>query len=99
MKQDVIDRAAEAVCNLQGEIKGRVISLADDEYAIARRVWNGAVDSVGDVEAALRVAQSYDLPFSVRGGGHDPCGRAVRPAAARPRSRSSQPLRRATSSP
>ena len=91
MNQDVIDRAAEAVCSLRGEIKGRVISLADDEYAIARRVWNGAgdhhpaaiafCDCVEDVQAAVRVAQSYGLRLSVRGGGHDPWGRAVQPAA------------------
>jgi hypothetical protein len=60
----------------------------NDVYARARRLWNGAVDhypalfamceSVDDVQAAVRAARAHDLPLSVRGGGHDWAGRALR---------------------
>lgn len=53
------------------------------------RLFNGAIDhvpavvvrctSAADVQTAVRVARTHGLPLSVRGGGHDWAGRAVRP--------------------
>lgn len=63
--------------------------LTGEEFEDRRRVWNAAVDrvpaiivrpeSVDDVATAVRIARRCDLPISVRGGGHDWTGRAIRP--------------------
>src|SRR5215472_11426247 len=55
----------------------------------ARQIWNGAVDhepalivraeTAAEVRAALLTARDHRLPLSVRGGGHDWAGRALRP--------------------
>ncbi|QLL05497.1 FAD-binding oxidoreductase [Mycobacterium vicinigordonae] len=66
---------------------GRVLGGADFERQ--RRVWNGAVDHVPavivrpqtavEVADTVRVARRHELAISVRGGGHDFAGRAIRP--------------------
>jgi FAD/FMN-containing dehydrogenase len=58
-------------------------------YDEARAIWNGAVDqrpavivraeTPAEVQAAVQIARRYHLPVSVRGGGHDWAGRAIRP--------------------
>ncbi|GAA1687434.1 FAD-dependent oxidoreductase [Kribbella yunnanensis] len=58
------------------------------EYDAAVAIWNGAVDhrpqvvalctSTADVQEAIIVARDRGLPLSVRGGGHDWAGRALR---------------------
>jgi FAD/FMN-containing dehydrogenase len=65
---------------------GRV--LAGCAYEQSRRVWNGAIDHApalivrphtrDEVRVAVLVARHHDLPLSVRGGGHDWAGRALR---------------------
>jgi hypothetical protein len=77
--------AAEDLCQVMA---GKVIMPGDVAYAGARQIWNGAVNhqptlialcgTAGDVQAALRVARAHSLPLSVRGGGHDWAGRALR---------------------
>lgn len=57
-------------------------------YDEAVRLWNGAVGrrpalvarcaTPADVHAAVRAARDHGLPLSVRGGGHDWAGRALR---------------------
>ncbi|RJQ81017.1 FAD-binding oxidoreductase [Pseudonocardiaceae bacterium YIM PH 21723] len=59
------------------------------ELDAAAAVWNGAVthrpalvvrcETTEDVRSAIRAARECGLPLSVRGGGHDWAGRAVRP--------------------
>jgi hypothetical protein len=59
------------------------------ELDAAAAVWNGAVnhrpalvvrcETTADVQHAIRAARAGGLPLSVRGGGHDWAGRAVRP--------------------
>src|SRR3712207_8562213 len=73
---------------LRRTLRGAVWEIGDDGYDLARTVWNGAVDhrpavvvrctDASDVQAALRVARRHGLPVSVRGGGHDWAGRAIR---------------------
>jgi FAD/FMN-containing dehydrogenase len=73
---------------LRKAITGTVLTAADPAYEDARRVWNGAVDRrpavivrcarSADVAASVRVAREHALPLSVRAGGHDWAGRAVR---------------------
>src|SRR6516164_2171880 len=58
-------------------------------YDQARRIWNGAVDhepalivraeTAAEVRAAVMAGRCHHLPGSVRGGGHDWAGRALRP--------------------
>lgn len=55
--------------------------------ASAAAIWNGAVDhrpaltvrcsTVAEVQHTVRTARRFDLPISVRGGGHDWVGRAI----------------------
>ena len=77
-----------AADDLRRMMRGSVLLPGDAAYAAARQVWNGATDcrpalfalcqTVEDVQAAVRVARSHGLPLSVRGGGHDWAGRALR---------------------
>jgi FAD/FMN-containing dehydrogenase len=60
-------------------------------YEDARRIWNAAVAhrpavivrcaSSGDVAATIQAASEHGLPVSVRAGGHDWAGRAIRHGA------------------
>jgi FAD/FMN-containing dehydrogenase len=74
--------------DLRAVMRGKVVSVGSSDYPRTLHVWNGAIDhlpkviaiceTVGDVQAALRVARTHNLPISVRGGGHDWAGRALR---------------------
>src|SRR5258707_7061176 len=69
-------------------MQGKVGIAGGASYEAARQVFNGAVDrrpilfafcqSARDVQEAVRAARAYGLPLSVRGGGHDWAGRALR---------------------
>jgi FAD/FMN-containing dehydrogenase len=73
---------------LRAVMHGRVVLRGDDDYPQTRQIWNGAVEhqpaliavceTPADVQAAVRTARQHDLPPSVRGGGHDWAGRALR---------------------
>jgi FAD/FMN-containing dehydrogenase len=73
---------------LKATMKGRVILARDDAYARTREVWNGAVShrpavfaccaTAADVQLAVRAARADRLELSVRAGGHDWAGRALR---------------------
>ena len=73
---------------LQAAMQGRVVLRSDDDYARTRQIWNGAVEhqpvliavceTCADVQAAVRSAREHGFPLSVRGGGHDWAGRALR---------------------
>ncbi len=70
---------------LRESVRGEVLTPADDRYAEACRVWNGAHDShypalvvrctgAADVISAVGFARSNDLTIAVRGGGHSVAG-------------------------
>jgi FAD/FMN-containing dehydrogenase len=73
---------------LNTSMNGAALTPADDDYDAARGVWNAAVQrrpallavcsDAADVQAAVQTARAHELPLSVRGGGHDWCGRALR---------------------
>jgi FAD/FMN-containing dehydrogenase len=73
---------------LSGYLRGSTITPDHDAYDGARAVWNGMIDrrpalivrcmGVADIMDALRFARERDLPVSVRGGGHNVSGSAVR---------------------
>jgi hypothetical protein len=78
----------EAARRLRESFRGTVLVDGDQMYGEARRLWNGEVvkrpaviarcEDESDVAAAVAVAREHDLPLSVRGGGHDWAGRALR---------------------
>jgi FAD binding domain-containing protein len=73
---------------LQVAMPGQVALPGDELYDEGCRVWNSAVrrrpaiiafcKQPEDVQAAVRAARRHGLPLSVRGGGHDWAGRALR---------------------
>jgi hypothetical protein len=81
--------AASVAWDMAGYLDRGQVLVSGPGYEKARRVWNGAVDhrpalivrpwTSGDVQATIRAAREHQLPISVRGGGHDWAGRALRP--------------------
>jgi FAD/FMN-containing dehydrogenase len=77
-----------AADDLRAAMQGKVVLQGDASYADVRRIWNGAVsrqplmfalcETLRDVQAAVHIAAAHNLPLSVRGGGHDSVGRALR---------------------
>ncbi|WP_448096923.1 FAD-binding oxidoreductase [Luteibacter yeojuensis] len=84
-----IDRAMRLriARQLRGDFKGEFIDPEHAGYETARCVWNGMVDKrpglvlrctcTADVVAAVRIAREFQLPPSVRGGGHSVSGKAL----------------------
>jgi FAD/FMN-containing dehydrogenase len=73
------------VQELREAVRGEIVTPADDGYAEASRIWNGAHDGhrpalvvrcvgAADVIAAVGFARSNDLTIAVRGGGHSVAG-------------------------
>jgi FAD/FMN-containing dehydrogenase len=73
------------VQELRETVRGEILTPADDGYAEARRIWNGAHDGhtpalvvrctgAADVIEAVGFARSNNLPIAVRGGGHSVAG-------------------------
>ncbi|MFT7836031.1 FAD-binding oxidoreductase [Saccharothrix sp. BKS2] len=80
---------ARTVANaLRAVVRCPVLIPGGPDYDRGRRVWNGLVDrypaavvrcaDAADVADAVRVARDHGAPLSVRGGGHDWGGRAIR---------------------
>ncbi len=67
---------------------GRILLPGGAAYDEATHVWNGAAtnrpalivrcETADEVGAAVRAARAHGLPLSIRGGGHDWAGRALR---------------------
>jgi FAD/FMN-containing dehydrogenase len=80
--------SSSCVDELRAAISGGVALPGHELYDESCRVWNGAVRrrpaiiafcrQPEDVQAAVRAARRHGLPLSVRGGGHDWAGRALR---------------------
>ncbi|MFB6092489.1 MAG: FAD-binding oxidoreductase [Haloquadratum sp.] len=72
---------------LDDRLAGSVIGPTDEEYAEARRVWNGMVndypaaiaycEAVDDAVAAVSFARDHDVEATVRSGGHSVSGASV----------------------
>jgi FAD/FMN-containing dehydrogenase len=72
---------------LAERLTGELITPEHFAYDAARRVWNGMIDKrpaaiarcahATDVAVALSFAIEWDIPFSVRGGGHNVAGTAL----------------------
>jgi FAD/FMN-containing dehydrogenase len=86
MSQTIDPVLGEAtVQELREAVRGAVFTPADDGYAEASRIWNGAHDGrrpalvvrcagAADVVAAVGFARSNELTIAVRGGGHSIAG-------------------------
>jgi FAD/FMN-containing dehydrogenase len=80
--------ATPALDELRAAMGERLVLPADPGYDGARRVWNAMIDrrpaaiarcaSTEDVVRAVKLARGAGLPLSVRGGGHNVAGKAVR---------------------
>jgi FAD/FMN-containing dehydrogenase len=80
--------AADPLIALRESLRGTVILPGDMAYDDARKVWNGMIDrhpaavaqcsGVADVIEAVNFARKHKIPVSVRGGGHNVAGKAVR---------------------
>ncbi|MET8084289.1 FAD-binding protein [Micromonospora sp. NPDC005237] len=79
---------ASAAARLRALLGGRLHEPGEPGFDTATRLWNAAVDrtpalvahclDADEVAAAIRVAARCHLPVSVRSGGHDWAGRALR---------------------
>ncbi|MGW2623871.1 FAD-binding oxidoreductase [Micromonospora taraxaci] len=79
---------ATAAARLRALLGDRLHEPGDAVYATTTRLWNGAVQrspalvaqclDAGEVADAVRIAARCHLPLSVRSGGHDWAGRALR---------------------
>src|SRR5262245_8079374 len=80
--------AEEAARELTARIGTDSVVTSGPAYEETCRIWNGAVTTrpalvvrartQGAVQAAVRAARRHGLPLSVRAGGHDWAGRALR---------------------
>ena len=72
---------------LAANLSGELIQPQDAGFDAARQIWNGQVQrrpaliarcrGAADVMAAVRFCREYDVPASVRGGGHAVAGHAI----------------------
>jgi FAD/FMN-containing dehydrogenase len=83
--------AADPLGDLRTSLRGDLLTSADPAYDGARKLWNGMIDKrpaaivrcagTADVISAVKFARSNDLAVSVRGGGHNVAGKALRNGA------------------
>ena len=76
-----------AVADIASTFAGRLLRPEDPAYEEARRVHNGLVDKrpaliaqcrgMADIADGVRLGRTLGVEVSVRGGGHNPAGRAV----------------------
>lgn len=77
----------ELVNELKGQVRGPLIRPEEPGYQEATLIWNGMVAKrpglvlracgTADVVAGVKFAATHDLPFSVKGGGHNIAGTAL----------------------
>ena len=83
--------AADSLGDLRSNFRGELLTSVDPAYDQARKLWNGMIDkrpaaiarcaSTADVISAIKFARSNNLAVSVRGGGHNVAGKALRDGA------------------
>jgi FAD/FMN-containing dehydrogenase len=87
-KNMITQSGLAAAQDLRPAMQGKVVLAGEEAYSRVRQIWNGAVDhqpvlfalceTVEDIQAAVCIGRAHHLPLSVRGGGHDWAGRALR---------------------
>ncbi|MGB9335482.1 MAG: FAD-dependent oxidoreductase, partial [Candidatus Acidiferrales bacterium] len=76
-----------AIDDLKKQLRGELLQPAHPAYDDARTIFNAMIDrrpaaivlcsGTPDAAACVRFAREYDLPLSIRGGGHNIAGNAV----------------------
>jgi len=79
--------STDAFNGFKSRVQGQVIVAGDEDYDMARRIWNALIDKhpgailrcsgTADVAAATKFAKDNNILVSVRGGGHNVGGRAI----------------------
>lgn len=79
--------AQTAIKEFKDDFAGSVILPEDFQYDEVRQIWNAMIDrrpsiiarctSSADVVHSLNFVRQHNLPFSIRGGGHNIAGNAV----------------------
>lgn len=74
--------------DLAAQLRGDLITPGSNGYDPARQLWNGMIDKrpaaiarcsgVADVIDVIRFAREHDVAVSVRGGGHNVAGKALK---------------------
>ncbi|MGB5353422.1 MAG: FAD-binding oxidoreductase [Woeseia sp.] len=77
-----------ALDELAARLRGNLVAPGDASYNVERKVWNGMIDKhpaaiarcsgVADVVDVVRFARDKDIAVSVRGGGHNVAGKALK---------------------
>ncbi|NQV87157.1 MAG: FAD-dependent oxidoreductase [Woeseiaceae bacterium] len=83
--------AASGFDDLAGLLRGELILPGHDAYDESRKVWNGMIDKhpaaiarcsgAADVMDVVKYARDNNIPVSVRGGGHNVAGKALKDGA------------------
>jgi len=83
--------AASGFDDLAGILRGELILPGHDAYDESRKVWNGMIDKhpaaiarctgAADVMDVVKYARDNNIPVSVRGGGHNVAGKALKDGA------------------
>jgi len=81
-----IERYQKAASDLKGRVRGAVLEPGNPAYDEARSLWNAMIDrrpalvvrclGTADVIAGVKAAREYDLPLTIKGGGHNIAGLA-----------------------
>lgn len=82
---------ASELDDLAGLLRGDLILPGHDAYDESRKVWNGMIDKhpaaiarctgAADVMDVVNYARDHNIPVSVRGGGHNVAGKALKDGA------------------
>lgn len=85
------EMAAKPYDDLRKLLHGELITPADSAYDESRKVWNAMIDKrpaaiarctgAADVRDVIKYARENDIAVSVRGGGHNVAGKALRDGA------------------
>lgn len=83
--------ATAKLAELEDILRGDVILPGDTAYESSRQVWNGMIDKypsaiarcsgAADVMDTVKFARDNNLPATVRGGGHNVAGKALKDGA------------------
>jgi FAD/FMN-containing dehydrogenase len=87
LRRDKILIESTAIENLKQSLRGRVLTPGQEDYEKARKVWNAMIDrypaliiqcaGASDVIKSVRFAIEFNLPISVKCGGHNFGGLSV----------------------
>jgi FAD/FMN-containing dehydrogenase len=91
MSEQVVASRPSVAEYLKGRVRGAVLLPGEQEFDEARSVWNAMIDrtpalivrstGVADVVACVEAARALHLELSIKGGGHNIAGLAVRDGA------------------